>query len=467
MGNYNSVTKSALRQSDYLVDEGYLHNDYERFQIIKSQKVGFDEIISYAKINTLVDKIIAIQARRETGVLKQLGVKSLKQLNQQLFTDEGISNFVTNDLEQFYQMICDGALAGLGANNFDAFKNSGTIKGQQIQEGLDKVMKQKMRKLGADYSQNFDKILVSANTGGTQLSAVRSDLLSVFNSFTDDKELEYQELYKLSEQAFAQWKNQATVHALSHLLTQFDNVKNVKVLKNFSTSGKGAKSHLTVHLENGKDFNFSAVNRKAASPGHLAFTLQGGGNGTNFNTFVNRLRDLRSVTGNSVITNTVNEIADGLTTDNFYYNLVNEALHKTTFKKSEPVVEFLNIVKSLAAAWFGVQLVNDITTANDNVDFFLIEGIGLLPMSKLLKLIKDEGNKIYVAAVSRADLDEEYYHEAKINAGIAARRPEAYGPEVREVGTEMGQRAYDEIYVNEIKLNLLISQAKGLTTYKS
>ena len=468
MGNYKSVTQSALAQSDYLVDEGYLHNDYERFQTIKSQKVGFDEIISYEKMNSLVDKIIAIQARRETGVLKQLGVKSLKQLNQQFFTDEGINNFVAEDLEQFYNMIRDGAIAGLGSDKFINFKSGGTITGQELQQGLDKVIKQKMRKLGADYSKNFDKILISTSAAGSQLSAVRSDLLSIFNSFTQNKELEYEELYKLSEQAFAQWKNQATVHAVSHLLTQFDRIKNVKVTKNVSNSGKGAKSHLTIMLDNGKDFNFSVVNRKIASPGHLAFTLQGSGNGTNFNTFVNRLRNLKSLTGNNIINSTINEIVDGLTTDNFYYNLVNEALRKTSFKKSEPVIEFLNIVKKLAAAWFGVQLVNDIeNSGGENVDFFLIEGIGLLPMSKLLKLLKNEGNKIYVAAISRADVDEEYYHEAKINAGIAAHRPEAYGPEVREVGAEMGQRVYDEIYVNEIKLNLLISQAKGLTTYKS
>ena len=462
MGNFKSVTQSAIRQSRYLVEEGYLHNDYERFKTIKSQKVGFDELIPIEKINSLVDKIIALQARRESGVLKQLGVVSLKQLNQRYFTDNGINELITEDLNQFYELILNGALDGITSNNSD---NGQKITGEQIKQGLDKAMKEKMKKASIDYQKTYDKIITNSSIGNQSFTGVNSGALQALNSLQDKTELNQEELYDLSNHYFASWKHEAMREALGSLLAQFEKVKGVKITNNnYDNYGKKSKSEFTVQLENGKDFGFSLANRKSNN-GRLAFTLQSGGvNGTSFSSFIDRLKDLKSISGHRMVNTSLSEIIDGVTTKNFYYNLVNEALHRTTFKKSEPVIEFLGIIKKLSAAWFGTQIVSD--TEAQNVDFFFVEGVGLIPMSKLLKLIKVEGNKIYVGMNSTAEIDEYSYYERKIEAGNAAKRSYAYGPEVRAVGKEMGEKVYSGITIGEIKLNLLLSQVATVTAYR-
>ena len=157
----------------------------------------------------------------------------------------------------------------------------------------------------------------------------------------------------------------------------------------------------------------------------------------------------------------VNNIVDVLGSDNYYYSLINEAAHKTTFQSSDPAQDFISTIKGMAAAWFGTQLVINAKEgiSGQNVDFFVLSNYGVIPMSVLLEGLKTEVASIKVGISSTASLDEEEIYEKKISQPYNPQQG-FYSNAVLNIGHYAGEEVYTGIKVSEIKLSLILSKLR-------
>lgn len=317
--------------------------------------------------------------------------------------------------------------------------------------------------MSKDYVNNLNKIKSNGAINGNDLlsnSTVRETakmLSGTLDSYTNiSKNGEFKTAEEFARGAFRGLKGKMLEQCVAIFFAQLGKVKGVKVTgSNLDAFGKDIKSDDTVYTEN-YSIGITAKNygTKTNSQGQISLkkelNLHSGGS---FETFLNRLESFK----NPELQGSLNTINKRFRSDNYYYNLINEAANKTSFKSSDPAQDFVSTVKDLAAAWFGSQLVTNTQeqVAGQNVDFLIVSNIGFIPMSSVLKALREETANLNVTIDSKSNIDLDDLYEKKINAKHGRY---TYSGEEVTIGAEAGKEVYNNIKIGAIRLHLILNK---------
>ena len=439
--NWQEMTNAAKRELGRLEKAGYLHSDYSRFEEITDYRPVYYEKV----LEKLGNKIIARQIEREQKIYKELGVSGINELNKMFKGDEAIQTFINGQMDNIYSLIA----GTLKETKNDSNLGQKIVNKQKIENSIENSFNNALNNMTKDYQQNLSKIF----NNGTLSQNMIEPLKKISNKQDNGR---YKQAQSIASQSFSQWKGNMLEHCVGMLFSQIGKVKNVKITgSNLDQFGKYIKSDTTVFTDE-INIGISAKNYKietnAKGEKFLKnnLTLHSGGS---FESFLERLESLR----NEELQSNLNTITKRFRTDNYYYNLINEAANKVSFKNSNPAEDFMNIIKDLASAWFGTQLVTntEAKTSGQNVDFLAVSNLGLIPMSILLKALREQTAGINVNISSTANINEEQVYQNKL---LAPHGNRSYtGGEV-QVGAEAGREMYKGIKVSPIRLRLILSQ---------
>ena len=444
---WERVTEAARARYGYLQSTGYLHSDYDRFkEIHKYSKVYYAKVM-----DKLAKQIIKTQENREKEVYAALGVSGVKELNEKYFKgDQAIDTFMENSFNNLYYTVADTLKERWG--NSDLNQSMSKSKKRTIEKRIESRFQDALDNLTDDYKKNFSKI---TNNGTFSKDAV--NILKEVDNRKADGKMKSAKQYAAS--ALGQWKGHLLEQCLGMCAAQIGKVKNVEITGgNLDSLNKFIKSDITFHTEE-MNIGISAKNYivDEDKAGNLStrysMVLHGGSGGTSFESFLERINSLKS----DNFQGSLNTITKRLKTDNYYYNLINEAANKITFKSSQPAQDFVNIVKGLAAAWFGTQLLTDTKKGNkgQNVDFFVVGKYGFIPMSKMLNGLMNYTVHLSVNINSTADIDTDNIYLRKIKAQHG---PMLYSGDEVFIGRDAGKEVYKGIKVSPIKLRMILNQ---------
>lgn len=449
----NIGTRDIQRVTDYaaanlsrLEKAGYLHNDYDRFK----QITDYHSILHIGKLQKLGDEVIKVQEEREQKCYAVLGVSSAKELNEKYLSDEGVRQMLDNNIDYSYQVIAQAFKEAFGNSSLSQTVNN--KKKDVLVKKVQDIFDENVSQLSEDYQKALNKI---STEGG--LSYESAQVLS--NTTNKRNKTRYKTGKEFASATFSQWKGRMGEAIVGMFASQLNKIKGVEVTgSNLDEFSKFVKSDVTAYSED-MSIGFTVKNYKLVldKNGQVklddSISLHGGGN---FESYLQRLESLKSENFQSDINNIVNS----LESDNYYYNLINEAVNKTTFLSSKPAEEFLQLTKELAAAWIGTEFVTDTIQGGpgQNIDFLVINRFGVIPISTVLKEIKRGSSNINVSMKSKAEIDMENLYENKINRPWAPTG--AYSNSVLNVGHYAGREVYQGITIGEIKLSLLLSQIK-------
>lgn len=440
------ITDYAAANLSRLEKAGYLHNDYDRFKEI----TDYHSILQIGKLQKLGDEVIRVQEEREQKCYTVLGVSNAKELNEKYLSDEGVRQVLDNNIDISYGII-DRAFKE-GFENGSLKTNVTDRRKDVLVKSLQNILDKNTEQLTKDYQKNLDKIRTE---GG--LSYDSAQILA--NTKNKRTKTQYKTGGEFAASVFSQWKGRMGEAIVGMFASQLNNIKGVEVTgSNLDEFGKFIKSDVTTYSEDiSIGFTVKNYKLKLDANGQVQLdrpiTLHGGGN---FESYLQRLESLKSEN----FQGDINNIVDSLKSDNYYYNLINEAVNKTTFLSSKPAEEFLQLTKELAAAWIGTEFITDTIQGGpgQNIDFLVISRFGVIPISTILKEIKKGSSTINVSMKSTAEIDMENLYEDKINRPWAPTG--AYSNSVLNVGHYAGREVYQGITIGEIKLSLLLSQIK-------
>lgn len=443
--NYIKVTNAAKEKQEILEQSGYLHSNYNRFKDISNYK----SIFYQSKLQTLGNRIISKQIAREKQIYNELGVNGVEELTQRFFTDEGLQNFIDSNFNNIYNQVAEALKNNSDDSNY--MNKKITKKGKsQIEDYIQSSFDKELEKMSNEYNNNLAKIL---NKG-----TLSQNIVEPLKKISNRKEnRQFKTGYEYSKSALSQWKGNLLEQTLGMFISQLSKVKNVKITgSDLDELNKFIKSDVTAFTDN-LSIGFSAKNYKLTvdkKSGEVklnrSLTLHNGGS---FDSFLQRIDSLKS----KDLDNYLKQISSSFKSDNYYYNLINEAIKKDSFSSSQPAEDFMNTIKSLAAAWFGTQLITNTGEglAGQNVDFLIISNKGFIPISTLLVALREQSASLNVNIKSTTNLNEEEIYMKKINSPYTAG---FYGQQVRNIGYYAGQEVYRGITVSEIKINFLLKQ---------
>lgn len=445
--SYLRVTEIARQKQGQLEKAGYLHSNYDRFKDISD----YDSIIYGMRLNKVARKLLDEQAKREQAIYQKLGVKNVQELQGKFFSDEAIANFIGGHFNNIYTTVAD-ALKDV-AGKSDLSQKISKVNKVKIEQSIEDAFNKDLEGFSEEYQDNLSKIV----SGGTLGENMVSVLNAIDNRTAQNK---MKTGAQVSRSALAQWKGALLENCLAMFIAQLGNVDKVEITgSSLDTFGKFVKSDVTAHLDD-LTIGFQAKNykwEKDPLTGNIKLpndlTLHGGGS---FESFLQRIESLK----NQQIAGELKQISKSLRSDNYYYHLINEAVNKTNFKSSAPAQEFLQIVQSLAAAWFGAQLLTDTQqgTAGQNVDFLIVSNIGFIPMSVLLRSLYEQAINISTTISSKANIDEENIYQQKISSPYTSEG--LYSHQVQNIGYYAGQEVYGGITVGAIKLQIVLNNLK-------
>lgn len=443
---WEKTTAEAQKRYSYLESVGYLHSDYDRFEEISDYKSVY-----YANvINKLGKAIIKKQKEREKLIYDELGVNGIDGLNDFFNGDAAIQTFINGTFNNLVGTVAE-ALSDSGWERGNLEQMMSESKKEDIEQRIENKFQKSLDGFTDQYKENLNKILNNKGLSAEMLPLIQN--ISIF------KENELRDAKSFARASFGQWKGALLEQCLAMCVAQLGKVKNTKVTgSDLDQFDKFIKSDVTVTTSN-MDIGLSAKNYKTIidNKGNVVFdndlALHGGNSGTYFENFLQRMESLKSddFQGN------INTITKRLRTDNYYYNLINEAAKKFSFKTSDPAMDFVAIVKGLAAAWFGTQLVTNTKEGNkgQNVDFFVVGKYGFIPMSSILQGLMDESASLSVNINSTASLNMDNIYDEKVQAEHGRRM---YSGEEVGIGIEAGSQVYDKIKVSPIKLKMILNQ---------
>lgn len=445
--NYLRMTNAARTKQGELEKAGYLFSHYERFKEVSD----YDKIIYQSRLKQVAEQLIDAQEQREAKFYQALGIKNVAELEEQFFSDAAIANFIGGHFNNIFPVISD-ALKTV-ANDGSLTKKINKVTKQQVEKAIEDAFNTDFKQFSQEYQDNLHKIV----NGGTLGAGMASVIKAVENRNKTNKMRTGAEI---SKAALGHWKGELLERCLAMFLAQIGKVSKVELTAtDLDAFGRFMKSDVVAKLED-LEIGFQAKNykwKKDPLTGEITFpndlSLHSGGS---FETFVKRIEALK----NQQIAGELQTISKNLRSDNYYYHLINEAVNKTNFSKSEPAQEFLEVVKGLAAAWFGTQLVvdNQFGIAGKNVDFLIISNIGFLPMSVVLRSLYEQGSKLKVSISSTAKINQNEYYERKINAPYTTESP--YNSFVKNIGYYAGQEVYVGIKVGAIRLQIVLNNLK-------
>lgn len=458
-GTWEHTTEAAKKRLKYLEKAGYLHSDYTRFEAITDYKNAYYKNV----INKLANKIIEIQEARERGIYKDLGIKGIKELNDIFANDEAMNLLIKNDIDNAYKVIADTLKK--------EFKDTKYMskKVENINELVNKVgntFEDTLNSMSKTYAKNLKKVDYDGTISkeeimnNSTIKTAAQALSGTLRNFTNrSKSGEFKTAQEFASGAFRGLKGKMLEQCVAMFLAQLKNVKGVKVTgSNLDTFGKEIKADNTAITENyqiGLTVKNYATNTNSKGEISLKKEINLHSRGS-FETFLKRLESFK----NESLQSNLNTVAKRFRTDNYYYNLINEAANKTSFKSSNPAQDFINTVKDLAAGWFGSQLITDTKeqSGGQNVDFLVINNIGVIPMSSLLKALREESANINVNLTSKTNVDLEDLYEKKINSKHGKY---TYSGEEVVLGAKAGKDVYGDIEVGAIRLHLILNKIIG------
>ena len=320
------------------------------------------------------------------------------------------------------------------------------IRKKQLKKKIEGDFQNGLGNLTTEYKNNLKKIIDNQGLSAEMLPIVKD--LNIF------KEEKLRTAGSFAKAAIGRWKGNLLEQCLAMCVAQLGKVQNVKVTgSNLDQFDKSIKSDVTFKVDD-LNIGLSAKNYMMIKDGKDNFVfkydlaLHGGKDGTSFENFLERLESLK----NDDFQNSIDTITKRFKTNNYYYNLINEAASKFSFKKSAPAEDFIAIVKGLAAAWFGTQLVTDTKEGSrgQSVDFLVIGKKGFVPMSVILRALQKETSGLKVNILSKTEIDEEKIYKQKIEA---LHGPRMYTGKELDIGIETGELIYEGIKVSPIKLN--------------
>ena len=442
------VTDYAGRNLRKLEDAGYLHSNYERFKKVEH----YNKMITDSKLKAVGDKVIEKQKAREEACYKALGVKNAAELNKKYLSDEAVNTFIQSSYNNIYATLADSLKEIMGSSDLGQKVSKSHQK--EIANSIEKNFDSALESLSKDYSSNINKLV----NGGI----ISKEMVDSFRGVSNrDKDNKLRKAGQMARSSLAEWKGKLGEIVVGLFASQLNGIKGVEVTGgSIDELGKFIKTDVTSYTDE-MSIGFSVKNyatkvNKETGDKYLPrdITLHSGGN---FETFLNRLKSLNA----GDLQSDVNNIVDVLGSDNYYYSLINEAAHKTTFQSSDPAQDFISTIKGMAAAWFGTQLVINAKEgiSGQNVDFFVLSNYGVIPMSVLLEGLKTEVASIKVGISSTASLDEEEIYEKKISQPYNPQQG-FYSNAVLNIGHYAGEEVYTGIKVSEIKLSLILSKLR-------
>ena len=442
------VTEYAKRNLRKLEDAGYLHSSYDRFKEIEQ----YNKMITNAKLKAIGDKIIDKQKAREQACYKTLGVRDAKELNNKYLSDEAMNTFIKSSYNNVYSTIAQALKEVM--NSSDLGQKVSKSNQKKIADSIEKSFDDALNGLTSDYRNNIEKLV----NGGI----ISKEIVDTFRGADNrDKNNKLKKAGQMARGSLAEWKGKLGEITVGLFASQLNNIKGVEVTGgNIDDLGKFIKTDVTSYTDE-MSIGFSVKNyatkiRKKDGERYLPrdITLHSGGN---FETFLNRLKTLNA----GDLQGDINKIVNTIGSDNYYYSLINEAAKKATFQSSDPAQDFINIVKGMAAAWFGTQLIFNTREGitGQNVDFFVISNYGVIPMSVLLEGLKTEVASIKTSISSTSSIDEEEIYKKKISQPYNPQEG-FYNNSVLNIGHYAGEEVYTGIKVSEIKLSLILSKLR-------
>lgn len=454
-GTWEHTTEAAKKRLKYLEKAGYLHSDYSRFEEITDYKTVYYKNV----LSKLADKVIARQEAREKAIYADLGVSGVNDLNKKIFSDEALETFIGGNLDNAFRIIGDSLKEAADDTTYMSRKV------ENIDELVNKVsstFEKDLNKMSENYVKNLKKIdkggLISGDElkNNSEVKQIAKMMANNLSGYTNKrKDGEFKTAQEVASAAFRGMKGKMLEQCIGMFFAQLKKVKGIKVTgTDLDIFGKDIKSDTIVYTKN-YSIGITAKNyaTELNSKGQLALkkeiNLHSGGS---FDTFIKRLESFK----NGDFQSDLGTITKRLTSDNYYYNLINEAANKVSFKSSDPAQDFLNIVKDLAAAWFGTQFVTDTKeqAAGQNVDFLALNDLGLIPMSVLLRALREESSNINVSIESKTDIDLEDLYEKKVNAKHGKY---TYSGEEVTLGSKAGEEVYKDIEMKAIRLHLILN----------
>ena len=446
--NYIRVTEEARKKESQLESIGYLHSNYERFKDISS----YDRIY-LTQVEKVADLIIKKQLQREQDIYRELGVKNVDELVNMFFNDQALNTFIESKYDNAKAMVAEALKESVG--NSSLSQTVSKVKKKQIEDSIEDSFNKAIKEMTEDYQKNLNKI-----TGQGLSKEVVSDLKKISNRENNNK---MKNAMKIASGAFSQWRGDLHEQTIAMFLAKLNKVKGVEVTgSNLDSLSKFIKSDVTAFTDT-MSIGFTAKNYKIIEDKNgnaklkYKLNLHGGGKeGNSFESFMERLESLKNTDLNSYIA----DIVGGFRSNNFYYNLINEAVQTSSFKTSQPALDFINTVKSLAAAWFGTQLVAETKEglAGQNVDFLIVGKRELIPISSLLIALREKTLDLTVSISSNAKIDEDSIYEQKIESPYTSEG--LYSSHVQNIGFYAGQEVYSGIKISSIKLDLVLNQLK-------
>lgn len=443
---WEKTTAEAQKRYSYLESVGYLHSDYNRFEEISDYKSVYYTNV----INKLGKAIIKKQKERERAIYNELGVNDIDGLNELFKGDAAIQTFVNGTFNNLVGTVAE-ALANSSWDRGNLKQLMAEDKKRDIEHQIEQKFQKSLDGFTDEYKTNLNKILDNKGLSAEMLPLIKN--ISIF------KDGELRTANSFAYASLGQWKGDLLEQCLAMCIAQLGKVKNVKVTgSDLDQFDKFIKSDVTVSTEN-MNIGLSAKNYKTIidNKGNIIFdndlALHGGSTGTYFENFLQRMESLK----NDDFQGNINTITKRLRTDNYYYNLINEAAQKFSFKSSDPATDFIAIVKGLAAAWFGTQLITDTKEGNrgQNVDFFVVGKYGFIPMSSILQGLMNESASLSVNVNSTTNLNMDNIYDEKVQAEHGKRM---YSGEEVGIGIDAGSQVYDKIKVSPIKLKMILNQ---------
>lgn len=446
--NYLRVTEAARRKEKELEAHGYLFNHYERFKSISD----YDRFIYTDKLQKVANLIIDKQVAREKIIYNELGISNANELEQMFLGDEGLQDFIGSNFNNVYSVVA-GALKDITNDNYSMDKKLNKTEKARLENSIQNAFDEEFNKLSDEYKSNLSKML----GGGAISKTMIDDFRKVSNRTNNNK---MKTASQVAASTLGKWKGDLLEQCVGMFLSQLNKVKNVTVTgSNLDEFNKFIKSDVTVYTDS-ISIGFSAKNYKMGKTKTGEFKLSrdlqlhGGGS---FESLLTRIESLK----NEDLNQYIGPIATGFRSDNFYFNLVNEAVKKDTFKSSQPAIDFIDTVKALASAWFGSQLLTNTQegVSGQNVDFLVISNKRLIPISTLLIALREQSAaNIKVNISSTAKIDEEEIYQQKRSSPYTSEG--LYNRQVQNIGFYAGQEVYNGIKVGAIKLSLLLQELK-------
>ena len=442
--NYIRVTEAARRKRSELEAAGYLHSNYSRFKDI----TDYDSVLYKDRLDKIGNTIISKQIAREQQIYKELGINGIQELREKFLGDEGLQDFIGSSFNNVYTTIADALKEVAGESSLERKINKKTKK--EMEQSMQNAFDRELDKLSEEYKNNLNKM---TNKGA--LSKEMIDSFRKVNNRTDNNKMKT--AAQIARSSLGHWKGELLEQCLGMFISQLSKVKGVEITgSNLDEFGKFIKSDVTAFTDN-MTIGLSAKNYQIDKTDKSNLRLKqdlilhGGGS---FASFLNRIESLKG----EDLTQYTQNIAQSFRTNNYYYNLINEAARKTTFKSSKPATDFIETVKGLAAAWFGTQLVTNTQEKieGQNVDFLVVSNVGFIPMSSLLIALREQTANLKVNLSSKGNIDEESIYRQKVTSPYTTEG--LYSKKVQQIGFYAGQEIYSGIRVGAIKLNLILQQ---------